>query len=73
VPDTPDGDNIRATIAPPGVYPTPLYETAMALALFGVVWLLRSHRNRAYFLFSVYLFGTSFERLLIEKIRLNPL
>jgi phosphatidylglycerol:prolipoprotein diacylglycerol transferase len=59
-------------IAPPGVYPTPLYETAMALALAWLLWTLRSHRHRAGFLFAVYLILAGFERLLIEKIRINP-
>jgi len=58
-------------IAPPGVYPTPLYETAMALALAWLLWTLRSHRHRAGFLFSIYLILAGFERLLIEKIRIN--
>jgi len=58
-------------IAPPGVYPTPLYETAMALALAWLLWTLRSHRHRAGFLFSIYLIVAGFERLLIEKIRIN--
>ncbi|MCZ6641535.1 MAG: prolipoprotein diacylglyceryl transferase, partial [Gammaproteobacteria bacterium] len=59
-------------IADPGVYPTPLYETGMALIAFGVLWCLRKHRNRAGFLFSIYLLLSGFERLLIEKIRINP-
>ena len=59
------------TIASPGVYPTPLYETAMALVLAWLLWTLRSHRHRAGFLFAVYLIFAGFERLLIEKIRIN--
>jgi len=59
------------TIAPPGVYPTPLYEFAMALGIFGLLWLLRNHRQRAGFLFSLYLLLAGFERVLIEKIRIN--
>ncbi|HKQ12419.1 MAG TPA: prolipoprotein diacylglyceryl transferase family protein [Steroidobacteraceae bacterium] len=58
-------------IPPPGVYPTPLYETAMALILAWLLWTLRSHRHRAGFLFSLYLIFAGFERLLIEKIRVN--
>ena len=67
-----DGNITGVVIAPPGVYPTPLYEIAMALAIFGVLWLLRLHRNRPGYLFSVYLLLAGFERLLIEKIRINP-
>jgi phosphatidylglycerol:prolipoprotein diacylglycerol transferase len=66
-----DGNITGATVAPPGVYPTPIYEITMALAIFWVLWLLRSHRNRPGYLFSVYLLAAGFERLLIEKIRIN--
>ena len=43
----------------------------MALALFGVLWVLRSQKCHAGFLFSMYLILAGFERLLIEKIRIN--
>ena len=43
----------------------------MALAIFWVLWRLRLHENRAGFLFSTYLLLAGFERLLIEKIRIN--
>jgi phosphatidylglycerol:prolipoprotein diacylglycerol transferase len=66
-----DNNIAGVAIAPPGVYPTPLYETAMALALAWLLWTLRSHRHRAGFLFSIYLILAGFERLLIEKIRIN--
>ena len=66
-----DGNIAGATLAPPGVYPTPIYEIAMALAIFWVLGLLRSHPNRAGFVFSMYLLLAGFERLLIEKIRIN--
>lgn len=66
-----DGNIAGAIIAPPGVYPTPIYEIAMALAIFWVLWRLRSHNNHAGYLFSVYLLLAGFERLLIEKIRVN--
>jgi phosphatidylglycerol:prolipoprotein diacylglycerol transferase len=66
-----DGNIVGLVIPSPGVYPTPIYESAMALALFGVLWALRSETNRAGYLFSVYLLLAGFERLLIEKIRIN--
>jgi phosphatidylglycerol:prolipoprotein diacylglycerol transferase len=66
-----DGNIVGAVIKPPGVYPTPIYETIMAVSIFCGLWLLRSNRNRAGYLFSVYLLAAGFERLLIEKIRLN--
>lgn len=65
--------NIYGEFIPaPGVYPTPLYETAMALLLFGGLWALRRHPFRAGWLFSAYLLVAGAERLLIEQIRVNP-
>src|SRR5579871_5773393 len=66
-----DGNIAGVVIAAPGVYPTPLYETGIALTLFGLLWVLRAHGNRAGYLFSLYLLAAGFERLLIEKIRVN--
>ncbi len=58
-------------IALPGVYPTPIYESAMALTCFGVLWALRRHPFGAGWLFSAYLLLAGVERLLIEQIRVN--
>jgi phosphatidylglycerol:prolipoprotein diacylglycerol transferase len=66
-----DGNIAGVIIPPPGVYPTPIYEITMALVIFGGLWLLRSHHNRAGYLFSIYLLLAGFERMLIEKIRVN--
>ena len=66
-----DGNIAGAIIAPPGVYPTPIYEFSMALGFFWVLWRLRSHNHRAGYLFSVYLLLVGFERLVIEKTRVN--
>ena len=66
------GNILGVVIPEPGVYPTPIYESVAALALFGVLWVLRSDRQRPAYLFSVYLLLAGFERLLIEKIRINP-
>jgi phosphatidylglycerol:prolipoprotein diacylglycerol transferase len=66
-----EGNIVGVTIPSPGVYPTPIYESVMATALFGVLWTLRSEANRPGYLFSVYLLLAGFERLLIEKIRMN--
>ncbi|HEY2782802.1 MAG TPA: prolipoprotein diacylglyceryl transferase family protein [Steroidobacteraceae bacterium] len=64
--------NISGVVLPGGgVYPTPVYETAMALVLFGALLMLRSRRYQPGFLFSTYLMFAGFERLLIEKIRIN--
>jgi phosphatidylglycerol:prolipoprotein diacylglycerol transferase len=67
-----DGNIVGVVIPAPGVYPTPIYEAVAALGLFGVLWLMRSVVQRPGFLFSVYLLLAGFERLLIEKIRINP-
>jgi phosphatidylglycerol:prolipoprotein diacylglycerol transferase len=66
-----EGNIVGVVIPSPGVYPTPIYESVTALALFGVLWTLRSEANRAGYLFSVYSLLAGFERLLIEKIRIN--
>ena len=65
------GNIAGVVIAAPGVYPTPIYETVMALGIFSILWRLRLHENRAGYLFSIYLLLAGFERLLIEKIRIN--
>lgn len=59
-------------IALPGVYPTPMYETLMALLCFGLLWALRKHPFRSGWLFSIYLICAGVERLLVEQIRVNP-
>jgi phosphatidylglycerol:prolipoprotein diacylglycerol transferase len=66
-----DGNILGQVIPAPGVYPTPLYEAAMASLLFCVLLALRSRAHRAGYLFCVYLMFAGFERLLIEKIRVN--
>jgi len=67
-----DHNIFGATIAFPGVYPTPFYETLMGLACFALLWALRRHPFRMGWLFSVYLVLAGAERLLIEQIRINP-
>lgn len=66
-----EGNIAGVLIDPPGVYPTPIYETAMGLAAFGILWAMRKHPWRAGWLFSLFLFLTGLERLLIEQIRVN--
>lgn len=55
-----------------GVYPTMLYEFAMGVVLFAVLWALRTHPFKAGWLFSLYLVFNAVERFLIEFIRINP-
>jgi phosphatidylglycerol:prolipoprotein diacylglycerol transferase len=66
-----DGNIAGVLIDPPGVYPTPLYEVAMGLAAFAVLWNLRKHHHRPGWLFAVYVLLAGIERLLIESIRVN--
>lgn len=66
-----DGNIAGVIIPPPGVYPTPIYEFAMAVAIAWVLWLLRFHKQRPGYLFSLFLLFAGFERILIEKIRAN--
>jgi phosphatidylglycerol:prolipoprotein diacylglycerol transferase len=66
-----DGNIAGVVITAPGVYPTPIYEFAMALAIFWILWRLRLHQHGAGYLFSIYLLLAGFERLLIEKVRIN--
>lgn len=54
-----------------GVYPTMLYETAMAVLITGILWALRKHPFKGGWLMSVYLVFNGIERFLIEQIRVN--
>jgi phosphatidylglycerol:prolipoprotein diacylglycerol transferase len=58
-------------IAPPGVYPTPIYETLMGLAVFVILWSVRRHPFRAGWLFALFMVLCGIERFLIELIRVN--
>jgi phosphatidylglycerol:prolipoprotein diacylglycerol transferase len=60
-----------AVISAPGVYPTPIYETLMALGCFAVLWAVRRHPFRSGWLFSLYMVLAGAERFLIEQIRVN--
>jgi len=53
------------------VFPTPIYETMMALVIFGVLWMLRKRISIPGMLFSIYMILNGAERLLIEQIRVN--
>lgn len=59
------------THLPYPVYPTPLYEIIMCLALFALLWWLRKRIHIAGRLTAIYLFVNGLERFLIEKIRVN--
>ncbi len=65
------GNIAGVQIPSPGVYPTPIYETLMSLAAFGILWALRKRAHASGWLFGVYLVLAGVERLLIEFIRVN--
>ncbi len=51
------------------VHPTQLYEVAMALVMFGIIWRLRTHTHREGWLFGVYLVTAGLERFTVEFFR----
>jgi len=55
----------------PSVFPTPVYETLMALVIFGILWSLRKRIQVPGVIFSIYLIFNGIERFFIEKIRVN--
>jgi phosphatidylglycerol:prolipoprotein diacylglycerol transferase len=65
-------NNILGVIIPsPGVYPTPIYESIIALCIFLFLWAIRKTEYKRGYIFSVYLLLSGFSRLLVEKIRIN--
>lgn len=62
---------LNMTLPGDGVFPTPIYETAMCLILFAILWSVRKHPFMGGWLFSLYLVFVGIERLLIEQIRVN--
>src|SRR3990172_1582614 len=51
------------------VHPTQLYETALMMFAFWLLWRLRAHQHAAGWLFGLYLLLAGIERLLIEFVR----
>ena len=51
------------------VYPTQLFEVALGLAMFGVLWRLRRHAHREGWLFGVYCMLAGTERFFVEFFR----
>lgn len=54
------------------VFPTPLWEAIISIALFFVLWQIRKKITIPGIMFSIYLLMNGTERFLIEKIRINP-
>ena len=55
----------------PPVFPTPLYESIVCIALFFVLWSLRKRFITPGMMFSVYLLLNGVERFFVELIRVN--
>ena len=53
------------------VFPTSIWEFLMALAIFGILWFLRTRLPVAGMLFFLYVLLNGIERLLIEQVRIN--
>jgi phosphatidylglycerol:prolipoprotein diacylglycerol transferase len=51
------------------VHPTQLYETAMAMAMFFIIWRLRNHKHAEGWLFGVYMVLAGVERFIVEFFR----
>lgn len=65
-------NNIAGVLIPsPGVYPTPMYESITAFAIFFALRMLGKSSYTKGYIFSIYLVLSGFSRLLIEKIRIN--
>jgi phosphatidylglycerol:prolipoprotein diacylglycerol transferase len=60
------GADLNAVLS---VYPTQLYEVAMGLIMFGVLWRLRDHKHAEGWLFGVYCVLAGIERFIIEFFR----
>lgn len=52
-------------------WPTPIYETTMALLIFGFLWFMRKRWTTPGMVMSWYLILSGIERLAIEQIRIN--
>jgi phosphatidylglycerol:prolipoprotein diacylglycerol transferase len=52
-----------------GVHPTQLYEVAMGLVMFGILWRLRGHKHSDGWLFGLYLLLAGVERFAVEFVR----
>ena len=64
--ELPAGVSPEAVLA---VHPTQLYETAMGLVMFALLWRLREHKHAAGWLFGVYCVLAGVERFVVEIFR----
>jgi phosphatidylglycerol:prolipoprotein diacylglycerol transferase len=62
----PPGTDPNSVIA---VHPTQLYEVAMGIVMFAIIWKVRKHRQAEGWLFGVYLILAGIERFIVEFFR----
>ena len=67
----PGCDGIHCFALPEPVFPTPFYESVMAIGLFFFLWSIRKRISTPGMMFSIYLIVNGIERFFIEKIRVN--
>lgn len=53
------------------VHPTQIYEIGLSVAIFLILWQLRSHRHRLGFVWMVWMILAGAERLLVEVVRVK--
>ena len=66
------GIDVPAGVSPDtvlAVHPTQLYETALGLVMFFILWRLRDHKHAEGWLFGLYLVLAGAERFLVEFLR----
>jgi prolipoprotein diacylglyceryl transferase len=63
--------NVHGLVLENPVWPTPVYEIAMAFVIFAILWTIRKKFGPGV-LFSIYLIFAGIERFVIEDIRVNP-
>jgi phosphatidylglycerol:prolipoprotein diacylglycerol transferase len=56
---------------PVSVFPTPVYEAIVCIALFFLLWGIRRRLKRPWQMFGIYLMLTGIERFFVELIRVN--
>jgi phosphatidylglycerol---prolipoprotein diacylglyceryl transferase len=63
---------VHCFVLPEPVFPTPVYESAMAFLSFCIIWLIRKRIKTPGHLFSCFLILYGLSRFLAEMIRINP-
>ncbi|RYD56382.1 MAG: diacylglyceryl transferase [Sphingobacteriales bacterium] len=58
-------------VLPVGVFPTALYEAAMGVGIFAILWAVRKKLKYGWQMFGLYLIFNGLERFFIEKARVN--